>query len=60
MIEWLVAQKNIYNNERDWERFVDERLSPLLIHQLPDRDAQEIKSLVLKYEQGDIQVRSGE
>jgi ATP-dependent Clp protease ATP-binding subunit ClpC len=60
LIEWLVAQKNIYNNERDWERFVDERLSPLLIHQLPDRDAQEIKSLVLKYEQGDIQVRSGE
>lgn len=56
MIDWLMKQKSAYNNERDWERFVDERLSPLLIHQLPCGDAEEIKSLVLKYDGDVIQV----
>ena len=60
LIEWLMEQKNVYTNQRDWERFVDERLSPLLIHQLPDRDGREIKSLHLKYDEGDIQVHSVE
>ncbi|HJQ70407.1 MAG TPA: AAA family ATPase [Blastocatellia bacterium] len=60
VIEWLMEQKHVYTNERDWERFVDERLSPLLIHQLPERDGQEIKTLLLKYDGVDIQVHSGE
>ena len=40
------------------ERFVDERLSPLLIHQLPDGDDEQIKSLLLKYDGSAIQVDS--
>ena len=56
MIDWLMRQKSAYNNERDWERFVDERLSPLLIHQLPCGGDEGIKSLVLKCDGDAIQV----
>ena len=58
MIDWLMKQKSAYNNERDWERFVDERLSPLLIHQLPDSGDEEIKSLTLRCDGDTIQVDS--
>jgi ATP-dependent Clp protease ATP-binding subunit ClpC len=50
LINWLLSEQGSYANGRDWERLVDERLSPLLVRHLPEPGATEKPSLVVKYE----------
>ncbi|MCS6860787.1 MAG: AAA family ATPase [Abditibacteriales bacterium] len=45
-IQWLLTQQSTLANQRDWERFVDEQFSPLLIPHLPPTSDQEVRLLI--------------
>lgn len=54
VIEWLMTHQGAYATPRDWERLVDEWLSPLLIRYLPGAGAKERTSLTVRCERGEI------
>jgi ATP-dependent Clp protease ATP-binding subunit ClpC len=56
LIQWLLEQRAAHTNSRDWERLVDERLSPLLVKYLPTPSQKEATSLTVKYEGDQIRI----
>jgi len=58
VIDWLLAQRGTCNSQRDWERLVDERLSPLLVDRLLDRRAKEGGALIVRVQGGTVCVES--
>ena len=56
LVTWLLEQQGAHTNRREWERLVDERLSPLLVKYLPAPSEKEVKSLTVKYEGDQIRV----
>jgi ATP-dependent Clp protease ATP-binding subunit ClpC len=55
LVEWLMTQCDADSNQRDWERLVDESLSPLLLPYLAT-GKKESHSLLLKCEDGQVEV----
>ncbi len=60
LFQWFLNQEQGAATERHWERLVDERLSPLLIHYLPQAEGKEAKSLLVKFEGDAIRIEEGE
>jgi len=58
LVTWLLSEESACDNQRDWERLVDERLSPLLIRYLPANTGKEVRSLLVKLEGGEIHVET--
>jgi len=58
LIQWLLSQQSAQANQRDWERMVDECISPLLIPYLSADREKEVRSLVVKCEGGMIKVET--
>jgi len=56
LVDWLMSQRSAHANQRDWERLVDERITPLLIPYLPAADQKEVRSLLVKYKGGRIHI----
>ncbi|UFP95164.1 AAA family ATPase [Gloeobacter morelensis] len=52
LVQWLAGQRTAQSGPRDWERLVDERLSPALIEHLPF--GEQVRSLVVRFEAGTI------
>jgi ATP-dependent Clp protease ATP-binding subunit ClpC len=50
VVKWLLAQMEAGTNEREWERLIDERLSPLLIPHLPGAGVATPRALALRRE----------
>ncbi|HLV80213.1 MAG TPA: AAA family ATPase, partial [Chthonomonadaceae bacterium] len=48
LIEWLAGHQAADTNARDWERLVDERLSPLLLPYLPKGVARKAQGLAIR------------
>jgi ATP-dependent Clp protease ATP-binding subunit ClpC len=56
--EWFRTQHNAPANQRDWERLVEEHLSPLLIPYVSVTGAQEERRLLVKFAEGTIHVEA--
>jgi ATP-dependent Clp protease ATP-binding subunit ClpC len=56
IVGWLVDQAGGDVHTHDWERLVDERLTPLLIDYLPKADNRAALSLLVKYVGDKIQI----
>jgi len=56
LLEWLLKQKGASGSRRDWERLVDERLSPLLVERLPESREGPVRSLVVYWDGSRIKV----
>ncbi|HPH95500.1 MAG TPA: AAA family ATPase [Anaerolineaceae bacterium] len=56
VLDWLMTHKELDVNERNWERFVDEFLSPVIIPYLPTSDTTKEIRLVVKYEEENIKI----
>ncbi len=56
LIKWLLEQHGAHSNQREWERLVDERLSPLLVKYLPSPSQKDVQSLIVKYEGDQIRI----
>ena len=54
LVEWLRAQQRGAGSQRDWERVIDERLSPLLLPHLPRAGSPETRALALRAEGGRV------
>ena len=50
LIDWLYEQRIQFLNERDWERWIDDTLSPEIIPHLPQASEKEIIPLSVKIE----------
>jgi ATP-dependent Clp protease ATP-binding subunit ClpC len=59
LIGWLVEQQNDYAEKRDWERLVDEKLSPVLVRHLPEPGSVQ-KTLSVKWDGNNIQVETSQ
>jgi ATP-dependent Clp protease ATP-binding subunit ClpC len=59
-IKWLLTQQSALANQRDWERLVDECLSPLLIPYLPTASDQEVRLHIVRGEGDTIRVERDE
>jgi ATP-dependent Clp protease ATP-binding subunit ClpC len=44
-INWLVDQKHLSSSQRDWERLMDDAISPLLVPHLPEEGAGKPRSV---------------
>ena len=60
LLAWFLNQEQDPTAERNWERLVDERLSPLLIRYLPQEGGKEARSLLVRYEGDGIRIESHE
>lgn len=58
IIDWLLAQRSEAGSQRDWERLVDEHISPLLVGHLAQGSAKEVKSVLIKVQGGTVCVES--
>jgi ATP-dependent Clp protease ATP-binding subunit ClpC len=56
LISWLLKQQGASADGRDWERIVDEKLSPLLVRYLPEPGASKKTSLSVKWSGDKIEV----
>jgi ATP-dependent Clp protease ATP-binding subunit ClpA len=56
LVEWLATQQDSAASQIDWERLVDERVSPQLIRNLPP--AGERRELAVSYTNGAITIAS--
>jgi ATP-dependent Clp protease ATP-binding subunit ClpC len=56
LIDWMLAQQAAAPAARDWERLVDEQLSPRLIRYLPAAGAGQARSLLVSYRGDGIHV----
>jgi ATP-dependent Clp protease ATP-binding subunit ClpC len=56
LLEWLIKQKGASGSQRDWERLVDERLSPLLVEHLPESREGPVRSLIIYWDGSRIRV----
>ena len=52
-INWFEAELEL-EKQCDWERLIDENVSPHLISHLPKSDDKEVKSILVSYHAGDI------
>jgi ATP-dependent Clp protease ATP-binding subunit ClpC len=55
-IEWLMKQRSSYSNQREWERLVDERFSPLIVTHLASGVKGEVKTLRVRCEDDRIKI----
>lgn len=60
LIDWLLTQQSAYASQRDWERLVDERLSPLLVPYLSSASEKEVTLRIVKGEGDTISVEPEE
>lgn len=56
VLDWLMTHKELDVNERNWERFVDEFLSPVIIPYLSTDDTTKEIRLIVKYEEDNIKI----
>jgi len=56
VIDWLLAQQGAQGSQREWERLVDEQLSPLLVPYLPGAGAKEVKLVQVRALGGTVSV----
>jgi hypothetical protein len=56
LLAWLIKQKGSSGSRRDWERLVDERLSPLLVERLPESREGPVRSLLIYWDGSRIKV----
>ncbi|HPL30394.1 MAG TPA: ATP-dependent Clp protease ATP-binding subunit [Anaerolineae bacterium] len=56
VIDWLMAEHSGRGGQRDWERLVDERVSPLLVSYVLGAGAKEVKSIDVRVEGGAIRI----
>ncbi len=60
VVEWLLAQQGARGSQRDWERLVDEQLSPLLVAYLPGTRTKEVKLIKVRATGGTVRVEATE
>lgn len=53
VIQWLLSQQRSCASERDWERLVDNHISPILVKHLPAPAQKEVRLRIIK-EEGDL------
>jgi ATP-dependent Clp protease ATP-binding subunit ClpC len=58
VVDWLLAQGGANAGSGDWERLVDDRLSPLLVRFLTGCGSQESRSILIKVEGGQVQIET--
>jgi ATP-dependent Clp protease ATP-binding subunit ClpC len=58
VVDWLLAQGGADAGPRDWERLVDDRLSPLLVRSLAGCGGQPCQSILIKVEGGQVHIES--
>jgi ATP-dependent Clp protease ATP-binding subunit ClpA len=58
LVAWLLREETASRNQREWERLVDERLSPLLIRYLPSTAGKEVRCLLVKCEGDEVLVET--
>ena len=58
-VQWLLGRQGALANQRDWERLVDEHLSPLLIPYLPAPGSKEVRLVTIRVAGGDVEVVVG-
>jgi ATP-dependent Clp protease ATP-binding subunit ClpC len=56
IVQWMLGQEEAREGGRNWERLVDEWLSPMLIQYLPSLDAGERRSVRVRWERNAVQV----
>jgi ATP-dependent Clp protease ATP-binding subunit ClpC len=56
VVDWLLAQSGADAGPGDWERLVDDRLSPWLARSLAKHGGQEIQSMLIKIEGNQVQI----
>jgi ATP-dependent Clp protease ATP-binding subunit ClpC len=57
MLNWLTQQQEGLFSERDWERWVDQSLSPALIPYLPQSDQTQMKSVNVCINESRIEIK---
>jgi ATP-dependent Clp protease ATP-binding subunit ClpC len=55
-VQWLLERERLSNNRRDWERLMDETVSPLLIPHLAGAGIGKPRALLISWRNGTMQV----
>ena len=58
LVDWLVAHQRPVNNQRGWERLLDDHVAPALIRYLPSAPGKEVTSLRIKYQSNVVQIET--
>jgi ATP-dependent Clp protease ATP-binding subunit ClpC len=58
LVDWLMTQRDLYANERDWERFVDEKLSLNIIQHLPEERSKTVLPVTVRYDGEKVLIES--
>jgi ATP-dependent Clp protease ATP-binding subunit ClpC len=56
VVDWLLAQGGADAGPADWERLMDDRLSPLLVRSLARYSGQEVRSILIKIDNNQVQI----
>lgn len=57
LIEWLLTQEKYLSNQREWEKLVDEKITPQLISFLEHASSSNPRSLRVVYSSGNIEIQ---
>jgi ATP-dependent Clp protease ATP-binding subunit ClpC len=57
-VQWLLEHERSSNNRRDWERLMDETVSPLLIPHLAGAGVGKPRALIISWKNGSMQVET--
>jgi ATP-dependent Clp protease ATP-binding subunit ClpC len=56
LVDWLLSKKDILNDQREWERFVEEHVSPVLISEAASGGERRGREVAVRYGAGGVEV----